>query len=144
MNTSSEHIWQRFRSSLGGRFFAAAVIAAPFGAFAAAEVSPTPTAIVLSTICAALLGVLAVGLLELRDRRRNQTAEWQQRVSQTTEQIRELYPEIPPEHAPTVAKAVEESRFTPLVWVCMAFAGFSVLCGAAMLITRVVQFFRAL
>ena len=144
MDFSSEHIWQRFRGSLGGRLFAAAVIAAPFGAFAAAEVSPTPTAIVLSTIGAALLGVLAVGLLELRDRRRSQTAEWQQRVIHTTAQIRKLYPEIPPEHAPIVAKAVEESRFTPLVWACMALAGFSALCGAAMLITRVIQFFRAL
>jgi hypothetical protein len=143
MNIFSEHIWQRFRRSLTGRFFAAALIAAPFGAFAAAEVSPTPAAIVLSTLGAALLGILAVGLLELRDRRRNQTVEWQQRVARTTEQIRELHPEIPPEHAPAVARQVEENRLTPLVWICIAVAGFSLLCGAAMLITRIIQFFRA-
>jgi hypothetical protein len=93
---------------------------------------------------AALLGVLAVGLLELRDRRRSRTANWQQRISHTTAQVRELYPEIPPEHAPAVAKAVEESRFTPLVWVGIVVGGFSALCGVAMLITRVIQFFRAL
>ena len=144
MDIFSEHIWQRFRSSLGGRLFAAALIAAPFGTFAAAEVSPTPTAMVLSAIGAAFLGVLAVGLLELRDRRRKQTAEWQQRLTRPTEQVRELYPEIPPEHVPTVAKAVEESRFTPLVWVCIALGGASALCGAAMLVVRVIQFFGAL
>ena len=143
MNIFSEHIWQRLRRSLTGRLFAAALIAAPFGAFAAAEISPTPTAIALSTIGAALLGILAVGLLELRDRRRNQTVEWQQRVARTTEQIRELHPEIPPDHAPAVARQVEESRFTPLVWVSIAVAGFSLLCGAAMLIARIIQFFRA-
>ena len=143
MNVFSEHIWQRLRRSLVGRLFAAALIAAPFGAFAAAELAPTPAAIVFSTIGAALLGVLAVGLLELRDRRRNQTIEWRQRVARTTEQIRALYPEIPPDHSPAVARTVEENRFTPLVWFAIALAGFSLLCGAAMLITRIIQFFRA-
>jgi len=144
MDIFSEEIWRRFRSSLRGRLFAAAVIAAPFGVFAAAEVLPTPTAMVLSGIGAALLGVLAVGLLELRDRRRNQTTEWQQRVTHTTEQVRELYPEIPPEHASTVAKAVEESRFTPLVWIGIVLGCASALCGAAMLVVRVLQFFSGL
>jgi hypothetical protein len=143
MSVFSEHIWQRFRSSLTGRLFASALIAAPFGVFAAAEVSPTPTAIILSALAASLLGVLAVGLLELRDRRRNQSVEWQQRVARTTEQVRELYPNIPSEHAPKVATAVEESRFTPLVWAGMALGGFSALCGAAMLVVRVIQFFGA-
>jgi hypothetical protein len=143
MDIFSQHIWQRFRRSLIGRFFAAAVIAAPFGAFAAVEVSPTPLAIVLSTIGAALLGILAVGLLELRDRHRAQTAGWQQRVTRTTEQIREFHPEISPAHTPAVAKAVEESRFTPLVWAGIVLGCFCALCGVAMIITRVIQFFRA-
>lgn len=141
MSDVSEYIWHRFRGSLPGRLIAGALIAAPFGALAAAEILPTPAAIILSALAAALTGVLAVGLLELRDRRRRQSVEWQQRVARTSGELREHHPEIPDKHALQVATAVEESRFTPLAWVGMVLGGLCVACSVAMLIARIIQSF---
>lgn len=143
MHLLSARIWQQLRRSQAGRLCAAALIAAPFGALAAAEISPTRTAIIFATLGASALGVVAVVLLEFRDHRRSQTTEWQRRVTRTTTDVRELYPHIPAEHAREVAKAVEENRFTPIVWVGMALGGFSLACGAATLIVRVIQFLLA-
>lgn len=142
MENSSEHIWQRFRGSLAGRLFAAAVIAAEFGALAAVEVSPTPATIVLSGIGAAVIGVGAVGFLELRDCRRSRSPEWHQRIARTTEQVRGGHPGISPEDASVVAKAVEEDRFTAIAWVGMVLGWVSILCGVAMVIAQVVELFR--
>lgn len=99
----------------------------------------------------ALLGVLAVGILELRDRRRHRTAEWQQSVARTVVELRRDYPLIPEEHAPQIAQAVEEQReeqrasrhLSPIAWVGVILGGFCLLCGALMLIVRAVEFLRA-
>lgn len=137
-----EQMWNRFRRSRSGRLFAAAVIGAGFGAAAAAEIAPGTSAVLLSSVGGAVMGLLAVGILEWRDRARSRDADWQRRVAHTAAEIQQNYPGVPPPMVRAAAQEHEERHFSPLVWFGMVVGGFSLLCGLGMLIFRVIQYFR--
>ena len=136
-----EFLWQRFRNSLYGRLFAAAVIAGAFGASAAAEISPTKPDILLYTIVSAVIGLVAVGLLERRDQQRDKSVDWKNQVKNTADKIQAQYSELPAAAIQVIAKDREEQRFTPVVLVGFAVGVVSILSGAVMFAIRVVQFF---
>lgn len=134
---------QRYRRSLGGRLFSGAATGGLLGAGVAAKMSPSIPDVVLWTLTSGTFGVLAAALLEWRDRRRKKTAEWKRRVAATASQIRTNRPDLSAAKVQIYAQTHEEQKLTPLVWTLMAIGGFSLLCGAAMLVTRIAEFFSA-
>ncbi len=142
MDFFSEQIWHRFRRTLAGRFVVVALMSGATGALAAAEISPTGLAVTLSALGAALIGILAVWILELRDRRRTQTVEWQKSIAHKTSLIRKHFPQIPPEQASTMAQSVEENRLTPLVWIGITLGALCLFGGAVGVLIHIIQFFR--
>ena len=78
MDEFTKSAWRRLRRSLTGRLLAGAIIGALIGARIGFKESPIPATVVSFTIGAAILGALAVGLLELRDRLRSHKSEWKQ------------------------------------------------------------------
>jgi len=89
------------------------------------------------------IGTLAVWLLERRDLRRARDPGWRRRVQSASERIQTRFPGIPSDAAHMAAREYEEGRFTPLVWLGIVVGCFSLICGAAMIVVRVIQFFSA-
>jgi len=139
-----EYFFEKLKHSFKGRLLASSVIGGTFGAFAGAGVSPDATTITLSTMGGASIGVVATCLLEFRDHERRQSPEWQERLAKKADEIRRADPGLGTAQANTAAKEHEEQRPGLFFWTGMILGGFCLLCGAGMLLSKLVQFVKLL
>jgi hypothetical protein len=142
MEHFTQFIWRRCRQTKWGRLVAGLLIGGVFGLSASLAESHNATVIIVCTAGASLIGAVASLLLESRDRRREATPEWQQRINKAEHAIQQAQPALPPVIARAAAVSRERQRFTPLVWLGLAAGIFCALCGLLMFVLKIVKLFR--
>jgi membrane protein YqaA with SNARE-associated domain len=138
----AQFIWRRCRQTTWGRLVARLLIDGVFGLSASVSASHDATTIIICSAAASLIGGIASLFLESRDRRREASPEWQQRINKAEHELQQTHPALPPVVARAAAVSGERQRFTPLVWIGLAVGIFCALCGLLMFVLKIVRLFR--
>lgn len=139
-----DNLFQTLKHSHKGRLLAAAIIGGSMGGAAGAGVSLDVKTVSFSALGCALIGLIAACVLEVRDHERRQSPEWQERLAKTADKIRVAHPDLKTAETTEAAKELEEQRPGLLFWTGMILGGFCLLCGAGMLIYKLVQLLKLL
>lgn len=142
MEHFAQFIWKLWKGKSWGWLIAGLLIGGAFGLSASVSLSHDTATIIAYSVAAAFIGGIASLILEFRDRRREASPEWQQKVNKTEHEIQQMNPNVPPVVVRSVAVSKEQQRFTPLVWIGVVVGALSAGCGILAFILKIVSLLR--